>query len=164
MGKEMKSFDNMLDFAEHLAVVAIAVEITEKEILEYGAKVIEKRAKEKFGEYQQQVGPFIAWPELAESTKADRTAQGYPEDEPLLRSGETRESIEHTVDRHEAQIGSNSDILVYQELGTQHIPPRSTLGGAAAEKSKEIADKAGRAIITTLIGEKVFEGALLIEG
>lgn len=153
----------MSAFAAHLLTVAVAVEKAEHQILESAAVMVEKRAKEKIGEYQEQVGPFIAWPELAESTKADRAKQGYTEDEPLLRSGEMRDSIEHTVQGNVAQIGSNSDIAVYQELGTEHIPPRSFLGGAAAETVPTLLEMTGKAMVATLVGEKVFQGALPIE-
>ena len=121
-------------------------------------------AKEKIGEYQDEAGPFVAWAELAESTKADRTRQGFPEDEPLLRTGEMRDSIEHQVEVPVAQVGSNSDIAVYQELGTQHIPPRSFLGGAAVEKLDDIMKIVGEHAVAALVGEKVHEGRMLIGG
>ena len=153
----------MGDFAAHLLTLAVAQHEAEKKSLEQGAKLIEKRAKEKIGEYQDQAGPFIAWKELADSTKADRSKQGYPEDEPLLRSGEMRDSIQHTVFDHVAQIGSNSDIAVYQELGTQYIPPRSFLGGAAAESAEKICEITGRNAVVALVGADVFGGRMLIE-
>jgi HK97 gp10 family phage protein len=160
----MKEF-SLEAFAAHLLVIAEAEQVAARRALQKAAKVVEKRAKQKIGEYQQETGPFIAWPELAESTKADRVKQGYPEDEPLLRSGEMRDSIgiATSLDGLEVQIGSNSDIAVYQELGTQHIPPRSFLGGAVSDKLPEIKEIIGRAIVTALVGKEVFEGSLLIE-
>jgi len=161
----MREFHDMGAFAQHLLTLAVAQHEADKNTLERGARMIEARAKAKIGEYQQQVGPFIAWPELAESTKADRAAQGYPEDEPLLRTGEIRDSIGHVLamDSMEAQIGSNDDKAVWQELGTQHIPPRSFLGGAAAEKAPEICEIAARNVVVALVGADVFGGMLLIE-
>ena len=97
------------------------------------------------------------------TTKADRASQGYPEDEPLLRSGEMRDSIEHTVGKEEAQIGSNNDKAVWQELGTEHIPPRSFLGGAMAESVPDIISVSGREFVVALVGEKVFQGMLPIK-
>ena len=42
---------------------------------------------------------------LAESTQAERVVQGYPANEPLLRTGELRDSIEHKlVSGDEAQV------------------------------------------------------------
>src|SRR4051794_36413616 len=124
----------LLELAAKLGEIALAQHEMEHHALEQAAVVVEKRAKEKIGEYQDQAGPFIAWPELADATKADRVNQGYPEDEPGLRSGEMRDSIEHVVVDSEAQVGSNDDKLVWFELGTSKQPPRSVLGGAVIEK------------------------------
>jgi phage gpG-like protein len=159
----MTEFNGMAAFAEQLLTLAVAEHEAAQASLEQGAKLIEKRAKNKIGEYQEQVGPFIAWPELAESTKSDRAAQGFPEDEPLLRTGEMRDSIGHQVGEGEAVIGSNDDRAVWQELGTAHIPPRSFLGGAAAEKAHEIWEITGRNAVVALVGRDVFGGRMLIE-
>jgi phage gpG-like protein len=159
----VKEFNGMAAFAEHLLTLVVAEHEAVKKSLEEGAKVIEKRAKDKIGEYQEQAGPFIAWPELSESTKADRARQGYPEDEPLLRSGEMRDSIGHKVGEQEAVIGSNDDKTVWQELGTQHIPPRSFLGAAAAESAEKICEITGRNAVVALVGADVFGGKMLIE-
>jgi HK97 gp10 family phage protein len=164
-GRAMKEFGSIDDFVKHLAAVAVAEQVAARRALQKCAKIVEKRAKEKVGEYQQQTGPFIAWPELAESTKADRVKHGFPEDEPLLRTGEMRDSIGRATssDGLEVQIGSNSDIAVWQELGTQHIPPRSFLGGATADELPRIKEIMGRAFVAALIGEEVFGGRIAIE-
>jgi hypothetical protein len=162
-GKEMKSFDSFGGMAVHLlGVAASQVELNQK-LLERAAVIIEKRAKEKIGEYQQQSGPFMEWADLAESTERDREAKGYPDDEPLLRTGEMRDSIEHKVIGMEAHVGSDSDIAVYQELGTEKIPPRSFLGGAAFEKAQNIEKLVGENVALSLAGEGVLNGKLLIE-
>jgi hypothetical protein len=161
----MKEFHSLAAFGEHLAEIAVLEEVFIKKAVSHCAKLVEKEAKAEIGTYQEQAGPFIAWPELAESTKSDRVNQGYPEDEPLLRTGEMRDSIGTTIstDGMEAQIGSNDDKAVWQELGTEHIPPRSFLGGAMVRKLPEIKETLGRAVYSALIGEKVHNGALLIE-
>ncbi len=96
--------------------------------------VLEKDAKEKFGHYQRGID-FQEWQELADSTKADRVRQGYAENEPLLREGDLRDSIHHlvTLAMNNLTVYSDSEIMVYQELGTAHIPPRSVLGLTAFE-------------------------------
>ena len=53
--------------------------------LEVGAEMIEKEAKRPIGTYD------AGWQPLAESTKRDRVAKGFAEDEPLLRTGEMRD-------------------------------------------------------------------------
>jgi hypothetical protein len=75
-------------------------------------------------------------------------------DTPLLETGEMRDSIEHSSNSSEALVGSNSDKAVWHELGTIHIPPRSFLALAAAEKGRAAAAAAGR-----IIGNYLAEGA-----
>lgn len=114
--------------------------------LEVGAKMIADEAKRVIGTYDYN------WPRLAQSTQADRVAQGYPADEPLLRTGEMRDSIEYTVHAEvgEADIGSNSDIAVYQELGTGTIPPRPFLAGAASAMGEHVAEAMGEIIFSEM--------------
>jgi phage gpG-like protein len=150
----MKSFA-LVDFITHLAKIELATTLLSESILEAGAQTIEERAKEKIGAYQEAAGPFGAWSELADSTKKDRLAQGYTENDPLLRSGSLRDSIEHEVSGDEAIVGSKSDTALYQEVGTDKIPPRSFLGGAAFEEAKNIEKLAGRKIFSALIGENI---------
>src|ERR1700685_3240249 len=133
----MMEFKSFASFGAHLLLLAAGEKQVEHGALENACVVIEKRAKEKFGEYRAEAGNFAAWAPLAESTVEDRIAQGYSPDEPLLRSGETRDSIEHTVLPHEGHVGSDSQILTWLELGTEKMPPRSTLGGAAFELAPE---------------------------
>jgi hypothetical protein len=138
----MKQFSSFLGLAEHLVRLG-TMEARTENALEHACAKIEKLAKEKIGEYQDKAGPFAAWAPLTESTKADRSQQGFSEDDPLLRTGELRDSIEHQVHGLEGQVGSNLDIAVYQELGTKTIPPRSFLGGAAFELEPEIREELG---------------------
>lgn len=158
----MKQFGDMGFFATHLLTAAASVQKAEHEILDHIGKLVKKRAKAKIGHYQDAAPPFAGWAELADSTKADRVKQGYPEDEPLLRSGDMRESVGHKVQGNEVTIGSDSDIAVYQELGTEHIPPRSFLGGAMAEELMEIQRVVGKGAVAALVGKDVFQGKLPI--
>jgi HK97 gp10 family phage protein len=166
----------LLELAAKFGEIELRQHEVEKHALENAAVVIEKCAKKKIGEYQDQAGPFAAWAELADSTLHggfDELGRRFPgkielgyatEDEhnPLLRTGEMRDSIQHTVSGNEAQVGSNSDIAVYQELGTEKIPPRSFLGGAAAEKLDEVLTIVGEHAVAALIGKGVHGGKMLI--
>lgn len=109
-------------------------------------KEIEETAKEEIGVYQPAYGPFNAWAPLAESTKADRVRQGYSEDEPLLRSGELRDSIGSEVVGLAAIIGTKSEIGLWQEVGTAHIPPRPFIGPAYVRKIDPLMESVGRVI------------------
>lgn len=151
----------LLGFIAELAVIQAEIKVAEREALEEGAKVIEKEAKRVIGTYD------YGWPQLAETTQADRESQGYDPNEPLLRDGKLRDSIEHTiVSDREAEIGSNEDVAVYQELGTATIPARSFLAGAASAKGKECAEILGAAVINTVFGGAVIGKAVdtYIEG
>ena len=123
--------------------------------LKEACEILQTEAKAEIGHYQQEAGPFQAWPELAESTKQDRVKSGFPENEPLLRTGETRDSIEYTVGHGEARVGSNSPVAVAQEIGTDKIPARSFLGGAAVRKHDEIVRAMAKPMIETMIGMSV---------
>jgi hypothetical protein len=111
-------------------------------VLEKACVMVEKEAKDVIGTYQYD------WPQLAESTQEQRAHLGYAANEPLLREGDMRASIEHIVVPHEhcGYVGSNSKIAVYQELGTHKIPPHSFLAAAAMHKEHEIHKLMGRAM------------------
>jgi phage gpG-like protein len=166
----------LLELVAKLGEIALVQHEMEHKALEKAAVLVEKRAKKKIGEYQEQAGPFVGWAELSENTLHGGYANGfrYPgkielgyatdeEHNPLLRTGDMRDSIEHVVADGEAQVGSNSDIAVYQELGTTTIPPRSFLGGAAVESLDEIITIVGEDAVAALIGKGVHGGKMLIE-
>lgn len=148
-----------------MAEIAIAVELETRKALEEAAKVVEKEAKAVIGDYQPEAGPFAAWAQLADSTLAEKEKLGYsPPDNPLLREGNLRDSIGHVVDGHEAAVGSNEDVAVYQELGTKSIPPRSFLGAAAVHKEAEVVEIIGAGFVSGLVGEEVVNNYLPIKG
>ena len=151
---------SLTSFIGHLGGMSVALGAHTGHALEKAAQIVEKEAKAEIGHYQDAAGPFAGWAELADSTKADRAAKGFPENEPLLRTGELRDSISHKVEvtgpvSGKAVIGSDSDIAVYQELGTKNIPPRSFLGGALVRKSHAVAELLGASVHKALIGESV---------
>lgn len=156
----MKQFDSMAEFAARLLEIAAEQELLVKHAVVRCAEIVEHEAKAEIGTYQEQAGPFIAWPELAEATKSDRLRQGFTEDDPLLRTGEMRDSLGTAIstDGLEAQIGSNDDKAVWQELGTDRIPPRSFLGGAMIRKLPEIEKTLGETVYAALTGETVVNG------
>jgi hypothetical protein len=132
--------------AAALAAKLAALHEAAKRGLEGAAQVVETEAKAEIGHYQSAAGPFAAWPELADSTKADRVRQGFPANEPLLREGEMRDSIEHSpvhmtgAASGHVRVGSNDPKALFQELGTATIPARSFLGSAAYRKAHEVRD------------------------
>lgn len=158
----MKNFSSFGEFAIHLAAREIEMHVKLGEGLERVAAKIEKTAQAEFGTYQPEVGPFQAWPALAPETQDERARLGYSADEPLLREGDLRDSIEHETDRGElvAVIGSTSDVMLYQELGTKFIPPRPVLGPAAIRNEKAIHRVLGAALVEGLVGGEMLDAAL----
>lgn len=115
---------------------ALAHRIKLGEGLEEAARVVETEAKRVIGTYDYN------WPPLAELTLKRKAA-----DTPLLETGAMRNSISHVVEGKSAFVGSNSEIALFQELGTVRIPPRSFLLQAALHKEHEIREAIGDALI-----------------
>jgi len=146
----------LASFGDHLAKMAVTVVLGERQGLKKAAEVVEKEAKSEFGTYQGAIGPFDKWAELANSTKDDRVASGYTENDPLLRDGTLRDTISHEVSGLDAVIGSTSDIMVYQELGTETIPPRAVLGPSLLRKEKEVLKIIGVHTATAMLSGSAF--------
>ena len=142
---------SLIDMAVKVAEAEVAIHVEARKALERVAVKVENTAKAEFGEYQDAIGPFPEWTELADSTQAERGRLGFPENEPLLRTGELRDSISHEVHELTATIGSTSDIMVYQEFGTERIPPRPVLGPAAEANHETIVRELGGAVVKGLI-------------
>lgn len=124
------SFDNL---ASAFSSLATSIGNGQNGIAHALGEAIRDRAKEKIGEYQSSSHGFDAWAPLAQSTMDQRVSKGFPANNPLLRSGELRDSITMRSDGNGVIIGSPLDIALYQENGTEHIPPRPFLGPAAGE-------------------------------
>ena len=136
------------EFAATLIGFEAGYLLWEHEALEGAAKIVEEEAKRVIGTYD------YGWPQLAESTQTQREKLGYSANEPILREGDVRASIGHTVDilEHASYVGSDSPIAVYQELGTKHTPPRSFLGGAARAKEHEVHEELRRSLYLRFLG------------
>lgn len=169
----MKTF-TLLGFADHLAKLPTSVIAEQHRALEEAARVVRDEAKSLIGDYQAGAGPFSGWAPLAQSTQDEREKEGYSRNEPLLRDGTLRDSIEYTVGLNfwigeaEAAVGVPSkqvshpygsgrpvdigDVAVWQELGTSRIPPRSFLGIAGAQKGSEVAEICGGYVVMALAG------------
>ena len=138
---------NLMQAAASFIAMSAEYEKGKHDALEAACVVIEEEAKRVIGTYD------YGWPPLAPSTIADRVSKGFTPDDPLLRTGAMRDSIEHKVEGNSGFVGSDDDKAVWQELGTSRgIPPRSFLGGAAAHKGQEAANAAGLKIYEHMTG------------
>ncbi len=161
----MREFGSLEGFGAFLGTLTLEPGI--HHALEQIGQAVEQQAQAEMGVYQQAVGPFSAWPELADSTKADRVAQGYTENDPLRRSGALAASITNVVDTvalahvgahvaaGEVVIGSEAPVMLYQEVGTPKIPPRPVLGPAVIHQEPMIKQAAGIALAEGLLPDYV---------
>lgn len=151
---------SLLGMVVKFAEAEVAIHMNATRALEIVARKVEATAKSEIGVYQDAIGPFGAWPELAESTQEERGRLGYTPNDPLLRTGELQRSISHNVKDLEATIGSDSDIMVYQEFGTSRIPPRPVIGPAAERNHEVIMKELGGAVVAGLIGSRSIHASL----
>ena len=147
----MEEFKSLAEFSLKLLELQVSTVIELHHGLKRVAEAVEKTAKSEIGTYQNAVGPFPAWADLADSTEAHKAAMGYPADAPLLATGEMRDSIEHHVEGLEAEIGSNDDKMIYHEFGTTKMPPRPILGPAAYRNKHKIEMILGHATVLGLL-------------
>jgi hypothetical protein len=137
------------ELERQIAAVKPAIEVALNKIGEGVAAV----AREKVGHYQDAAGPLAAWDPLAAATIAEKAALGYaPPDNPLRRTGELAESIGHEVADNVLAVGSHDPVLAYMEMGTVHVPPRSTVGAAMFESAPLIEATLGGALADILGG------------
>ncbi|HEV8029800.1 MAG TPA: hypothetical protein VGP42_02155 [Stellaceae bacterium] len=137
-------FSSFSGLAEFLAKQVAAMPAAKHEALEISARLVEKTAKAKLGHYQ------AGWPRLQPETIA-RKATG---DSPLLEEGGLRDSIQHRVEGDSAaEIGSDLELAIWQEMGTSRgIPPRPFMGPAGAEKAEAVTEIIGAAVVGVLGG------------
>ncbi|MBW7964961.1 hypothetical protein [Bradyrhizobium sp. BR 10261] len=141
----MKTF-TLLGFIAEIPAIERDVHASGPMVIKRACEIVEKKAKAAIGKNHEM------WPPLAESTKRDRVAKGFPEDKPLLRTGELRDSIEHTTSGLEGAVGSNLDRALWLEMGTSKMPPRSFLRSSAISAEDRIRRMAAAATIAALSG------------
>ena len=125
----------------------------QREGLTQAAELVEEDAKASLGTHQAAAGPIPAWSDLSPVTQADRVSRGFSPNEPLLRTGELRDSIDIDVFRDHAHVGSTHDGAPAHELGSDTVPQRSFLAGAAYRNEEEIAELIGQAVFNHLFGD-----------
>lgn len=152
----MRSFTDLGVFGAYLQAKVAEVHHAQQMGLHDAGDIIEHEAKARIGTYQGATGPFPAWAELADYTKAERERLGFTPNDPLLRTGEMRDSIGLTLTEDKVVVGSDSPIAADQEMGTpgarRPIPPRPFLGPAAFAKGHEAVDAIAQAVGRSIAG------------
>ena len=138
---------NLEQLAVRLTTVTVQVDHVLESAIEQACVVLERSAKSAIGTYR------FGWQELAESTQKERVRLGYTADEPLLRTGDLRDSYQHNSDSHEGYVGSDDPRAAWMEWGTRKMPARPVLWGALVECESEITGIVGKGIQSAL-GDK----------
>lgn len=116
----------LLGFVAELATIQQDMEELPRAIVAKACAMITKQSKDQIGKQHEE------WPPLTPGTIADRVHHGFAPNQPLLRTGEMRDSIEWTVQGHgshvEGAVGSNSDIAVLSRARHQQDPAAFVLG------------------------------------
>jgi phage gpG-like protein len=144
MTKEM----SLLEFVALTSTLGLEMQHANHEALEKCGVLIDEDSKKAIGTYD------YGWPQLAESTQKQREHLGFTPNDPLLRTGELRDSIQHKVSHDEVSIGSDNQKAVWHEVGTSRAPPRPFLSETLARKTPEVLDIIGRTVVGKLIGER----------
>ena len=134
---------SLVGMAAKLAAVAVETEIASHHALAAAATIVRAAARDAIGNPNN----GYDWPPLAESTLARKDANT-----PLYETGKLRDSIEITMGFRRAWVGSNEDNAVWQEFGTDRIPPRSFIRLAGVESEDAIHE------ITTATVGRAFAG------
>jgi phage gpG-like protein len=132
---------SIASFIVKLKVIELELEVVGHAAIAAACQMIADEAKRVIGTYD------YGWPSLAPSTLAKKSA-----DTPLLETGKMRASIEWNASGNTGAVGSNSDVAVFQELGTSRIPPRPFLMGAAMEMEPKIHALFKRAVVACIAG------------
>ncbi len=124
---------SLTEFARLLTDAAIANEL-EGQGVERACRLVQKTARSYIGHYNHPGN----WAQLAQATQEDRVRRGFAANEPLLRTGDLRDSIEVDAPHRRGletfgYVFSSNPIARYQELGTVSIPPRLFLSTATME-------------------------------
>ena len=155
----VREFDSFEGMALHLLLAKAASTPALHLAVKDAVKLVAKTAQGEIGHYQEQmeapnggIGFFPAWELLAESTEREKEALGYPLDAPLLRTGQFRDSVKGDAVGLNGIVGTDDDVALYHEMGTDHMPPRPVFGPAGARNEVEIQ----RLFLEALTGAMIF--------
>jgi hypothetical protein len=161
---EMKEYKSFGSFARAMERAAVELEVAYATAMEASALVVEASAKAEFGHYQREdMGEFTPWAELKDETKqahiqaivdGEAAADAGP-NTPELVKGDLRESVKHEAAAKGFVVGSEAQVMVWQEQGTpEGLPPRPVLGPALYRDTEVVLNLVGQAVEDTLTGKK----------
>lgn len=135
---------SLKDFLDILPTLERQVnEAVHRQLIEIAPQIVET-AQAKIGHYQD------GWPPLAASTQQERERLGFTPDDPLLRTGELRDSYDAIVTANQITIGNTSPKADPLENGSATIPPRPVTLPAVYENLDNLKERLGQATVQGL--------------
>lgn len=155
----MKKFD-LQEFSIYLSKLAVKYESYETKAAEFSLNILEKESQDKIGHLNSGGGEFKDWAPLAESTLADKQRKGYifnADGNPLYREGDLKKSIKSSYhpNLRKGYLGSTSIIGLYQEIGTNRIPPRSFIGLTMFQSKPVITNIMSQMMMQWITGDRL---------
>lgn len=155
---KLDSLGALADILERRSAAAV---VSTRIALKEGAELVKTAAQEAIGSYQSAKGDVPAWAPLSEATQEDRVAKGFTADDPLLRTGELKDSIEaRPVDENAVLVGvfdpameriaASMEFGYYNVRAQTMVAPRSFIRGTAFEKAPEVGALIERAFIKSM--------------
>lgn len=153
-----RNFSSIGAFLDHLRSLPAKVQEAQKVGMEEAGQMLVTEAKLLIGTEDHE------WPDLAESTVTEKERLGYTDQvsptDPLLRTGEMANSIEHKVEGNTVIVGSDSDVALWQEHGTTvnglpHIPPRPFISTAMFRYGDEATHIIAKSMMDAFSGKPV---------
>jgi hypothetical protein len=115
--------------------------------------MLEHAARELIGTEDQE------WPPLSPRTIAEKGRLGFTgqvsSTDPLLRTGELRDSIKHVVEDVEVILGSDDPQAAYHEYGTEREPPRPFIATTMFREGHDAATLVWRHVMAAFVGGRV---------
>jgi phage gpG-like protein len=137
---------SLLGFIAHIGVMHGQIAQISHHALETACQIIHEESRRAVGTYD------FSWPQLAPSTQSQRVQLGFTPNDPLLRTGALRDSIQWQVEGNVGFVGSNDQTAVWNFLGTSKIPARDPILGATLAMRTTIEQQIGHSFSSWLGG------------
>lgn len=145
-------FEGLEAFAFQLVAMSVLWREERKQALKAVGNLLTRDMRAQIGAYQPQVGNYLEWAPLADSTEDEKARLGAPADAPLERWGDLAKSFRSTVEGSEELIaGSTDPVMEYHEFGTDKMSPRSVVGPALYKNIEAIRKLIGYSAADTIV-------------
>lgn len=137
----MKKFNSFQEFSNYLESSFKKYKRNEPKVLNFLGVYLGNKMIDTFGILQKGYGNFPSWAPLKPSTIADKIRGGYvynSQYNPLVRTGELKNSIDYKVSPKKLRVGSKSEIMIFHEFGTSKMAQRSVIGLTMFKQEKFI--------------------------